>query len=240
MIYLLIVEVGSNMKYKYFIIPILVFTLFFGCLRVKAADDCDYAEQNRLNALASNVKANYSVSEEPEVYFTININNLTSEIYASVKSSKESEFKNYEYSEANKGSISFTSSEIYQKVDFTIKIYAVNPFCDRSELRTITVTTPRYNPYYNYEICQDIREFYLCQKWSDFEISYGELVNRVNDYKASLKDDDTKEDEEKPTNIVKVAIDFVVKYYLYFVIGAGVTVVIVSVILIIKRKKRVL
>jgi hypothetical protein len=228
------------MKHQYFIIPILVFTLFLGCLKVEAADDCDYAEQNRLNALASNVKANYSVSEEPEVYFTININNLTSEIYASVKGSEDKGFKNYEYSEANKGNITFTSSEIYQKLDFTIKIYAVNPFCDRSELRTIVVTTPRYNPYYNYAICQDAREFYLCQKWSDFEISYDELVNRVNDYKASLKDDDPKEDDEEKVNIVKVAIDFVVKYYIYFVIGAGTVVVVVSVILIIKRKKRVL
>ncbi len=227
------------MKYRFFIIPILVFVLLFACPKVYATDDCDYAEQNRLNALASNVKASYSVSEEPEVYFTININNLTSEVYAMVKSSEDKEYTEYKYSEENGGNISFTSSEIYKKVDFSILIYAYNPYCDRNELRTITITTPRYNPYYNYSICSDVRDFYLCQKWSDFEISYDELVNRVNDYKESLKEDDVKEEETKDS-LVKQVIDFVSKHYIYFVSGAGVIAVTLSVVLIIKRKRRVL
>ena len=228
------------MKHKYLLLVISAFLSFFICQNVYAEDECDYAEQNRLNALASNVKANYSVSEEPEVYFTININNLTDEIYIMVKSSEDSEYQEYYYSEENGGNISFTSSEIYKKLDFTILIYAVNPYCDRNELRTITVTTPRYNPYYGYEICEDVRDFYLCQKWSDFEMSYEELVNRVNDYKETLNKK-TKETEEEPDkNIVKEVVNFVVKNYLYFVIGAGVAVVTTSVILIIKRKRRIL
>lgn len=228
------------MKHKYFFFLLLGFVLLFNYQNVYAADDCDYAEQNRLNALASNVKANYSVSEEPEVYFTININNLTGELYAMVKSSEESEYTEYKYSEANGGNISFTSSEIYKKVDFSILIYAYNPFCDRSELRTLTVTTPRYNPYYNYDVCKDVREFYLCQKWSDFALSYDQLVNRVNDYKESLKDDNQTEVEETKPPLVKQVIDFVVKYYIYFVAGAGAIVITTSVIIIIKRKRRVL
>ena len=227
------------MKYKYLVILFLIFSLFFNCQNVKAEDDCTYDEQYKLSALASNVKANYSVSEEPEVYFTININNLTDKIYATVKTDDSNEIIEYKYTEENGGSISFTSSEIYKKKDFTIKIYAVNPFCERSELRTITVTTPRYNPYYNYDVCADVRDFYLCQKWSDFEISYTELVNRVNNYKESLKEEEIKE-EEPEKNIVKKAIDFVVKYYLYFMISGGVIVIAGSTAIIILRKKRVL
>ena len=227
------------MKSKYFLITILFFALFFNCQNVKAEDNCTYDEQYKLSALASNVKANYSVSEEPEVYFNININNLTDKIYATVKADDSNEIIEYKYTEENGGSISFTSGEIYKKKDFTIKIYAVNPFCDRSELRTITVTTPRYNPYYNYDVCTDVRDFYLCQKWSDFEISYAELVNRVNDYKESLKEEDIKEEETKES-IVKEVIDFVVKYYLYFMISGGIIVIAGSTAIIILRKRRVL
>lgn len=227
------------MKNKYFFVMILFFALFFNCQNVKAEDDCTYDEQYKLSALASNVKANYSVSEEPEVYFNININNLTAKIYATIKTDDNAEIIEYKYSEENAGSILFTSSEIYKKKDFIIKIYAVNPFCDRSELRTITVTTPRYNPYYNYDVCTDVRDFYLCQKWSDFEISYTELVNRVNDYKESLKEEEIKE-EESDKSIVKEVIDFVVKYYLYFMISGGAIAITGSAALIITRKKRVL
>lgn len=227
------------MRNKLFLILFLLSALFFTYQDVNAEDSCEYAEQYKLSALASNVKANYSVSEEPEVYFTININNLTSEIYATVKSDNSADIVKYEYSEENGGNVSFTSTDIYNKKDFVIEIYAVNPFCERSELRTITVTTPRYNPYYNYDICTDVRDFYLCQKWSDFELSYSELVNRVTDYKESLKNNDIKE-EEKEESVVTKVINFVVKNYLYFMISGGVIVIAGSTAIIILKKRRVL
>ncbi len=227
------------MKSKYFLLASIFMALLFVCPNAYAADECDYAEQYKLSALASNVNANYSVSEEPEVYFIITINNLTDKIYAAVKSDNNSNIVEYEYSEANGGSVSFTSSEIYKKTDFTIKIYAVNPFCDRSELRTITVTTPRYNPYYNYAACEDVRDFYLCQKWSDFEISYEELVSRINDYKEALKDKEIIEEEQEKT-IIQEVIDFVVKNYLYFVISGGVITIAGSTAIIILKKRRIL
>ena len=68
--------------------------------------------------------------------------------------------------------------------------YATNQDnCDYGELYTYYANTPAYNQYYNDPVCQDVREYKLCQKWLKTGLTHDEFVKQVNEYKESIKED---------------------------------------------------
>lgn len=226
------------MKSKIYYLLFTILLLFIGFKEVYA---CDYAKQVELSALASNVKANYEVSSEPDIYFTINIFNLQKDIYAVVLNNVTKEEKTYEYNSQNKGNISFISSEIHKKVEYVITIYSKVAGCEKMVLRTLRIITPKYNPYYISYMCKDVKEFILCQKWSDFDYTAIEMKAKIAEYKASLiKDNENNEEEENEKNIWENVINFIVDNYLYFIISGASLGVIVIVFIIIQRKRSVL
>ncbi len=225
------------MRSKLIFTLVLISIFFFGCNKVYA--ECSYKEQYALSELASNVKANYEVAPEPELYFTVNIYNLTSDLYINVMNGNAGEGKTYTYDENNSGNISFTNYEIYSKNEYKIEVYSTSGSCGSTLLRTISVVTPRYNPYYNTAICEDIKEYSLCQKWYDFEMSFDDLKTRIEEYKSSKIKEEEKKAEEEKSFIVKT-INFIKTNYLYFIIGGVVVIGVIITIIIIIRKRRVL
>lgn len=218
----------------------LVFAFLMLIVSVKSIKACDYSSQVELSALASNVKANYVVSPEPDIYFTINIYNLQKDIYAEVLNTATNEKTVYEYTEANGGNISFKSEEIYKKVEFVITIYSNKAGCNSMVFRTIRIVTPKYNSYYISNMCQDVKDFVLCQKWSDFSFTPTEMKAKIEEYKASLIKEEEQKKIEAEKNWWDNIIDFVKDNYLYFATGGGAIVIAIIVIVIIKRKRRVL
>ncbi len=224
----------SNRHYLIFTI-LLLFTSF------KVVNACDYSDQVELGALASNVKVNYEVSPEPDIYFTINILNLPEDIYAVVLNNVTKEQKTYEYNSENKGNISFKSNEIHKKIEYVITLYSKKAGCNQMVLRTLRVITPRYNPYYISYMCEDVKEYVLCQKWSDFNYSATEMQAKIAQYKAGLiKDEDKNNQPEDNQNIWENIINFIINYYLYFIISGAVIAVGAIVFIIVKRKRSVL
>ncbi len=86
--------------------------------------------------------------------------------------------------------------------------------CSSFKLRTIDVTTPAYNPYYNDAICSDITDYKLCQKWTSFRGSYSEFVTTVQKYKDSLKTPNEEEPTESVKGIYDYIFEFLGEYYL--------------------------
>lgn len=77
--------------------------------------------------------------------------------------------------------------------------------CSSFSLRTIDITTPAYNRYYNDAICSDIPNYKLCQKWTSFRGSYSEFTSAIKQYKDSL----VKQEEETPNKSVKGLYDYI-------------------------------
>lgn len=64
-------------------------------------------------------------------------------------------------------------------------------YCYRENFKSVTINLPHYNKYANEAICEDAREYSLCQKWVKVDESYEEFVTKVQEYKDGLKKDTT-------------------------------------------------
>lgn len=216
----------------YISLSLLLF--FLGGKNVKA--ECTYARQYELSKIASNIKANYTVSEEPELFFTINIFNLTEDVYASVTNNVDISNPTYFYNPTNLGNVSFESYDIYSKVQYKIAIKSLDTECGSATLRTISIITPRYNPFYSTALCQENKEYSLCYKWSDYETTFEDLKERLSNIK---EEENKKKEEKKELKWYEKLLKFIKDNYLILSIVVVVlgSAIVTTIIIVRKRRK---
>lgn len=191
-----------------------IFVLFAVLLITKNVHAvCSYEEQAKLNSEAATIKAVYEeiqkemdknsyvcgdgVDECTEYYpvFKISILNLSENFY--VKVSSDNKFsKTFEYKDAQDGIISFELSDLSKVNTFTFNVYnSSKSGCSQKLNRTFYLTTPRLNEYYNFNICDEIPDYYMCQKYVTYEDKgLTDFIRVTNEYK------DKKDAEEERLN----------------------------------------
>lgn len=241
-------------------IALFILALFVLLVPGEVSAACDYAEQNRLNALASNVNADYTVSkritviegtdsmgndlsqEIEENYFVINVYNLTEDIYIVVTNSYNKASNTYKVSDAKDGIISFEAPTNGNTVEFTIKVYTTNTECSSNALRTFTVRSPMVNPFMRYEVCNEVPDFYLCQEYltSDFDITDSQFFERVNAYKETQKEKEKESENSGDDGFFSRVASFISSYWPFLVGGIVILGAIITVIVIIRVRRRVI
>ena len=247
-------------KLKAFIFTLMLF--FASSSYVYAV--CDATELNTLRSVAANVRASYEEMRELldpseytppdgttedgyEAYYTffrIYVTNLTEDIYIEVHNDANGETNTYTYEDSDNGTITFDWADIYLMVNYTIKVYSSdNTNCSGTELYTLYLTTPRFNQYSTYDMCDGAEDFYLCYEYLSIpdDVSFGKFVELIERYKNGLIDDDGNEveDSEKEENGF---IQFLGDHYIAIIIiavviiAAGVT---VTVIIVKKQRSRI-
>lgn len=192
------------------IIVIFILLLLVPITKVEGAR-CSYSEIARLKKIASNVNVSYDYTEsDSSVTFQITLNNLNEDIYFV----DQSNYRQYKYSTDELTLSNYQSGQTIRYV-----FYATDPNCDDEPLYTARVVLPVYNQYYNDPVCNDVRDYSLCQKWSSHNLSYDEFVKKVNDYKNSLI---VPEQPEEPpvadeVTITQLIVNFLLDYYIYII-----------------------
>ena len=102
------------------------------------------------------------------------------------------------------------------------------------------LTTPRYNEYSNYEICQRLSDFYLCQEFVTFsEIDEAKFDTQIDKY---INGDVNSEGEKvKDTDELKLTdkiFSFIDDYKWYIIGGSLVLIISITVIYRAKTKKQ--
>lgn len=242
-----------------------VISLFAIVFNVKGATTCGYEEKAKLNNEVANLKANYEIKtrvlDESEYdipdallgteaektyvatteYIQVNFLNLTENMYVEVSNDYNKDVKIINYSDTNNGTITFDWSEIYDLVTFTFQVYASdNTGCKGSKLKKITLALPRYNDYSTYGMCNNLPDFYLCQKYVTYEevgfdVFVSTMFKEVD--KKIEKENKEKEENSKWYNQIK---NFIVEHKTPFIIGGIVLVVggSATAFIIIKRRRR--
>lgn len=237
-----------------------------GLSSVSAAKSCSTSEIAEFNKILPNIKVNYEEREgSPETdaesgdnfidggdndcegcvepvkyYFEINILNLTDQFYAEVTNDVDNEVKVFNYSDSKNGIITFPWENNALVTNFTIKIYSsAKTSCPGTLQKTLTLRTPRLNENYDNEICADIPDYQLCQKYVTFNyMEWNEFKDKIEKYKNTLKEPE-KNDEEKEKSTWEKIRDFVDDNKYYF-IGGGVVILIgagVVVGLVVKKRR---
>lgn len=190
-------------KIVYFLIIMIIF-LFPS----KVKGYCSVENKARLKQLVSNVNISYEyemVGNNP--VFTVKLNNVGPELYFIDKNG------NANYGNSNG---EFVLNNYYNGQTYDFKFYGTTD-CSNEEVGRLYVTLPKYNPYYNLSVCDDAKEYKLCQKWVSHSLNRKQFVEEVNKYKQEISKIDDKEVNKK-ISVIDLTMSFIRMYGLYIAI----------------------
>ncbi len=235
-------------KWKYFIVLLFCLAIFPD---IVSAESCDYNVLSRLKNYASNIKYDYSYTEQNnQVVFTARFTNISDNVILIDKTTGQTYTnvgeitvgnlqpgKSYEFTviPSNKGLTSVIRRQNIwgQWVEYEVPT-DVNENCRNTELKKIYITLPSYNPYYKLPVCEGAEEYDMCFKWQKHELSETEFIEDVTKYKEenAVKDKTKKEKEETPLMEQIVAL---LREYYYVPITIAIIIVIAAIYI---KKKR--
>lgn len=199
-------------KIFYFLILVMLFILPND---VKAS--CTIQEKARLKKIVSNVNISYYYQiVGNRAVFSIKFNNVNKELYF-----KDSKGNNY-YGSDN-GEIVLTNYSA--GASYTFNFYGTES-CKLEEVGKLYANTPSYNPYYQLSVCDDAKEYSLCQKWVSHSLSRQEFIEKVNEYKQNINIIDDSE-INKQISIIDLTMSFIRMYGIY--IAIIVTIIIITI-----------
>lgn len=157
----------------------LLFLLLPSSIR---ATDCSGVDRERLQKLANNITV--TMEETPnefgKIYFKATFAGFSDELI--IRSS------DLAFSSLNIGDDAISYAVAHNLLQNKNYRYSVEGFykCYGVTFRNITINTPKYNLYYDDELCKENREFYLCNKWGDFNKTYEEFEKEIKEYKKKV------------------------------------------------------
>lgn len=210
----------------------MVFVLFFLlCSTVKSLTygGCSYSEITRLKNFISNINISYDYYEYgKDVYFYVTINNIVPGIFF-VDSQTE---KKYKYDDSIDGELVIMD---YTGTGGSYKFYSDLSNCYGIALGTKYYKFPTYNRYYNSDLCNNNKNYNLCQKWQNVTYSYSEfekILKKYNEGKEEIVEEEIESVYEQ--SYVDMLIKFYIEYYYIILIG----IIVVCVLIMIINKKR--
>jgi len=228
---------------------IFIFSLFFLSQSVSAASLCSYENQTKNNQKAANIKALYEVVEVTEKFddmdvtsktIEISILNIPKELYVVIKNNVTKEEKVFTNADAVDGIVKFKWNEIDYVTTFTIQIFTTNKTnCPDERIKTIYLTTPRYNEFSKKYICSELSEFYLCQEFvtsKEFDENY--FLKQLDSFRNEKIDEKGNEILENNLTITDKIFEFMNTYKWYILGGLTILATILIVISVKKNKKQ--
>ena len=213
-------------KIKYFLfVGLLIFAF-----NVKADDNCDKAEFNRLKELAKKVEFNYDYKLVNEkAVFSITAVNLNEDLKVLIIEDYYND-KYQQFKDNSEHKATIDNFQPGEKVTVTIKGYVPN-WCSGKTVATKNVKLPYYNYFYNAEKCKGNEEFKYCKLLIDTNISQKEFDRQLEQFiknKEKNNKNDVVEDNDNNDELIKI-----------IGIAVGVTIVLsVIIIYALKRRKK--
>ena len=242
----------------YFLMSFLCLIGFCGVIKaeeekVVTMDDlpnakCGSSVKSKDLAAASNIKIAYEpVEYNPEdgtnrlfYYVDITIYNIPDEVYIEVHNSKSGNTYNIDSSKTNDDrAIKLRQKDTSDIVNYTFIIKARTLECYGETLRTIRLTTPKYNNYSQRAVCADIPEFYMCKTFVSYDVDGAKFLNNVTAYKEAQEKKGTEQAQEGKTSVTAATAKAVSKHK-FLILGIVLIAAVVGTVLVIKRKRSVL
>ena len=173
-----------------------------------------------------------------EAFLEVSIYNITENLMVKIDHSRTTKWeypREVHYKDMNgSNKYSFEWRDSYELGKFTIKVYASsNTSCPNQALNVITLNQPKLNEYYQYELCKDLEDYYLCQPFINVNLDNYSATSFIQAIENEKKQrEDNKKEEEKSKNNNK-------NTYMYVFAGTavGMGLIVLGTILI-KKKRR--
>lgn len=223
------------MKHKYSKTLISILILMIICIPKVSAETCDPEDIERLKTIANHIDLSYEINKyidyEAEVYeedvqefygYKFLFSNMSADFYINGSLTNNAEYK---YESENIDAEGHLIRERLQGGEYNIDIYSTN--CS-TKLRTISITLPYYNKYYEDEICTNYKDkIEECKEWTDTEMYEETIKEAIETY-----NEQNKEEEKNNTTINKILL--IITTILILLI------IIISVIIIKKKRSELI
>lgn len=221
---------------------------------------CPLETKTSLRVAASNVTVNYQPIEvaydnEPnapadtsgavEYFFDIKIYNVNSDLMVKIKSENDyADGVEVTYKNIQKDGAIHVRKRVGNKLtNVVFEVYGSSSTggCAVEVLRTIRLTLPKYNNLAEREVCTEVPEFYMCQKYITYNVDPANFSKEITKYKEKLEEQQNASNANVEDNntLPDKAADLISKNKL-FIVGTIVLVGVIVTIIILKRKKSVL
>ncbi len=234
------------MKKINLVITFLVIMMSMFVAEVKATGACTYSVKSALNKSAWNMtfdyvpveKAisgeDYIIDEEMpllEYSFDLGIYNLTSDFYIILSNDKNAQTEKIYSTSVVEGKVIYNVLYTDEVVTYKFEIFANEQSCRGTLIRTAYVAVPIRNEFATMNVCDDIPDFYLCQKYVTRKTDYPTFLRKANDYKNKIVVE-KEEETEKPSSVFNV-----LNKYKYFIITGVVVISGVTTFIVVKKKR---
>lgn len=183
---------------------------------------------------SSTVEDTGEVSEFTGYLGSINIYNLTENLYAVISNGSAKKTVNYSADTNGVNKVSTGSMNVLK--NYTVSIYPSDTKCGKTSLREFQVTIPIENPYYKMQICTENPDYFYCTQFLNIEnISRDDFTKGINEYINKKK---SEEEEKRHEGILDTATTFMKKHWLVILISALLIASATGVYIYIKNKKK--
>lgn len=184
---------------------------------------CTNNEISLYKKISSNINISYDYTMNKKTpYFTITFDNVVN-VY--IKDSKGNIF----YPDTNNR---VTVSNILPGKSYKYTVHG-QASCTGQQVGILYANIPTYNPYYDLSVCDDAREYELCQKWVSHGLSKSDFVSNVKNY---IKERDAVVDEpvKSKFSVLTFILDLFTNIWFYVIL---IPIIIFVIIKVIKAKK---
>ena len=225
-------------------------------------DLCSLEKKNELRTLAANVTINYQPVEVSDgtsgiddegnavdvlsYYFDVKIYNINSQLKVLATSADEENVNQVILTYKNMGKDGAVTARKKVGVELSNLVFEIvgsdeTGGCAIETLRTIKLTLPKYNNLAEREICSDVPEFYMCQKYITYDINPEKFSAEVKKYKEKKEKEESDSEAEVENNNTATdrAADLINKNK-FVIVGSIVLAGVIVTVIIIRRKKSVL
>lgn len=240
---------------KIFIVFVLAFFMFLGNVDAEEENTCRPAQLSELRSMAANVKVTYipvsvvmqldepdgegGQTETTREFLDIKIYNINSKLIVNVEGN-DLQYTLGSNDVGADGSITLRQATSSKMITYDFEIFSNEYGCYDQTLRTIKLTLPKFNSYAQLSACADIPDYYLCQRYTTYDVDGSTFYTKVDEYKAKLLTLEEAGDIEIDNNgVISDAISTVSEYK-YIIVGVVVVIGVVLTIIITKRKRSAL
>lgn len=195
--------------------------------------ECSYQERKELLNEAKAVEAYFEPDLENNK-FNFYLYNLTDNIYVkleNLKTNQSIEIHNYDLED---NYYIYVEDNISEKVTYRLSIYSNKVECYANKLTSKNIYKGIINKFYSENVCKGAEEYIYCQPFLENEItiSDSEVIDKINEYKESLKIVEKQEVVES-----NFLFDFIKNYWKYILVFVITSIVISVGVLTVKKRK---
>ena len=142
-------------------------------------------------------------------------------MYVSMYSQNDYIYHDFSYLDSQNGLINYKEYDLSKVNTYIFNISLKNANCSIDNLKTLYLTTPKYNEFSSYVMCNDLsKDFYYCNKYVTTEFDETKFFKEIDNYQKKQEKNEVVKSSKKN------------KYLIFYIIGGSIATILIMLIVV--------